>query len=77
MATLVKDRHKLIQHLQAKGFTLDQAEGFADAIGDLDVSDLATKEFVHAEVANLKSTIVMWFIGLEVATTALIVAVLR
>ena len=44
MATLVKDTHELINFLQSKGYTKEQAEGFVDAVKDFDLEKLATKE---------------------------------
>lgn len=76
MATLVTDRAKIIHHLQTKGYSQDQAEGFADALSELDTSELATRDFVHSENANLKASLVMWFVGVEIATTALIISVI-
>lgn len=72
MTTIVADTHKLIQTLQDKGYTKEQAEGFAHVLRDLDLSDLATK----ADLSRLENNIIKWLIGVLIAQTAVIVAVL-
>ena len=77
MATLVKDTHKLISFLQAKGYTKDQAEGFVNAVKDFDVADLATKADLKDLRLDLTKTMFAIVIGQIVAQTALIVAIVE
>ncbi|MCG8448034.1 MAG: CCDC90 family protein [Pirellulales bacterium] len=72
MATIVADTHKLIQDLRQKGYSKEQAEGFAQALQELNLSELATK----TDLARLENNIIKWLIGVLVAQTAVIVAVL-
>ncbi|KUO56050.1 MAG: hypothetical protein APF80_12485 [Alphaproteobacteria bacterium BRH_c36] len=76
MATLVRDTHKLIGFLQTKGYSKEQAEGFVDAIQEFDVSDLATKSDLRVEIAQLRSTLITWMVGLHLTTIGLVVALM-
>ncbi len=40
-------------------------------------NELATKEFVRAEIAEVKSDIIKWLIGLQIALGGFIVAILK
>ena len=42
-AGIVYDKHSVIQKLQKRGFSHDQAEGIAEILADPDASMLATK----------------------------------
>ena len=54
MATIIADTHKLIQNLQTKEFTKEQAEGVAHTLQELDLSELATK----TDLAQLENSII-------------------
>ena len=72
MATIVADTHNLIQNLQTKGFTKEQAEGVTHALLELDLSKLATK----TDLTRLENSIIRWLIAVMLAQTAVIVAML-
>ena len=44
LATLNLDTYKVVKLLQEKGYTKDQAEGFIDAVQDITLSGVATKQ---------------------------------
>ena len=44
MKTLIVDTHKVIEALQARGFSASQAEGITETLRELDLSDLTTKQ---------------------------------
>ena len=74
MATaIVYDKHAIIQKLQKRGFSHDQAEGIAEVLAESDVSQLATK--LDLEKALHRQT---WgLVGVIFAQGAFIIAVLQ
>ena len=74
MATaIVYDKHAVIQKLQKRGFSHDQAEGIAEVLAESDVSQLATK--LDLEKALHRQT---WgLVGVIFAQGAFIIAVLQ
>jgi hypothetical protein len=78
-ALVIPDTHKLISTLQKRGFTAQQAEGIADAIKEIQTVGIATKDDVQSlreEIRNLKVSLIMWMIGIQLAYGALILAIL-
>jgi hypothetical protein len=78
-ALVIPDTHKLIASLQKRGFTTQQAEGIADAIKEVQTIGIATKDDIQTirdEIRNLKISLIMWMIGIQLAYGALIVAVI-
>lgn len=49
----------------------------AEAAAQLEVSDLATKADLKAELAEFKSSVLIWMVSLFVGQTALLLTVLR
>lgn len=43
----ITDTHRLITHLTQKGFSAEQAEALVDAVQEIDLSDLATRQDVN------------------------------
>ena len=73
MQTLVIDTYKVITRLQQKGFTKDQAEALVSAAQEIDLSGLATKEYV-ADKINQQTWQLVFFMA---AQAALIVALIK
>ena len=72
-AAINYDKHAVIQKLQKRGFSHDQAEGIAEVLTDADVSQLVTK--LDLEQALHRQT---WgLIGVMFAQAAFIIAVLQ
>ena len=72
-ATSLYDKYSVIQKLQKRGFTHEQAEGIADVLTTSDVSQLVTK--LDLEQALHRQT---WgLIGVIFAQAAFIIAVLQ
>ena len=70
---IMYDKHSVIQKLQKRGFSHDQAEGIAEVLTDSDVTQLVTK--FDLERALHRQT---WgLIGVIFAQGAFIVAVLQ
>ena len=47
LATLNLDTHRIVKHLESKGFTEEQAEGFIEAIEEINLVGVATKEDIQ------------------------------
>jgi SOS response regulatory protein OraA/RecX len=73
MQTLVIDTYKIITRLQQKGFTKDQAEALVSAAQEINLSGLATKEYV-ADKINQQTWQLVFFMA---AQAALIVALIK
>jgi hypothetical protein len=72
-ANIVYDRYSVIQKLQKRGFTHDQAEAIAEVLTDSDVSHLVTK--LDLERALHRQT---WgLVGVIFAQAAFVIAVLQ
>ncbi len=57
------------------GVAKEQAEAIVNVISKTE-DNLITKADLDAALANLKSNLIMWIVGLEVATTALVVSLI-
>ena len=71
MSTLVKDTHDLINFLQKKGYSKEQAEGFVEAVKDFDTDKLATKDQLSLVITKIN-----FLMGLNVAVFAGIIVLL-
>src|ERR1700730_12406744 len=67
MQTLVIDTNKLITRLQQKGFTKDQAEALMAAAQEIDLSGIATKEYVGEKI-NQQTWQLVFFIPIPQVT---------
>ena len=76
-AAAIYDKYAVIQKLQRRGFTHDQAEGIAEALASVDLSELATKN----DLKDLELRLYKYFgailIAHGVGTAALVVALLE
>ena len=63
MATAI-DTLKTFNNLVNSGYTKEQAEGFVTA---LEKSELVTTSTLHTEIADLKSTLIMWMAGFHLS----------
>ncbi|MEO9894787.1 MAG: hypothetical protein ABJD13_02530 [Paracoccaceae bacterium] len=66
MNAITLDTYKTVQKLQAKGFTVEQAEGIVDALTE---SELVTKQDLKLSVSELK----VWVTFMLLAQAALVV----
>jgi hypothetical protein len=73
MQTLVIDTYKIITCLQQKGFTKDQAEALVSAAQEINLSGLATKEYVSEKINQQTWQLVLFM----AAQAALIVALIK
>jgi len=79
-ATAIFDKHAVIQKLQKRGFTHDQAEGIAEVLADPDASSVATKldlQILKTDFEKALHRQTWGLIGVMFAQGAFIVAVLQ
>lgn len=56
LATITLDTHRVVKHLLLKGYSEDQAEGFIDAIREINLAGVATKQDIDAHRAETKAS---------------------
>lgn len=77
MTTLTFDTLKFANKLKSAGVPAPQAEAEAMAIAEaFEASDLVTKTDLSIAVAEVKSDLIKWMVGLSMAQIGLIVAIL-
>ena len=76
-ATLIIDKYSVVQKLEKRGFSHAQAEGIAEALSAVDLSEVATK----TDLKELELRFYKYFGGILIAhglgTAALTVALLQ
>jgi hypothetical protein len=84
MKTITFDTYKVVNMLQTKGFTKDQAEALVEAAKEIDLSEIATKgdlkdlkNELHGEIRELQINLMKWITGMLLAQAGLIVALLQ
>ena len=77
MQTLIIDTNGVVKKLEQRGFSRAQAEGVAEALKELDTSQLVTKADLEIALANQTITIIKWMTGMLLAQGALIVTLLE
>ena len=82
--TIILDRYAFVEKLQTRGFSRDQAQGIAEAVSDIALSQLVTKGDLNATAADLrldmqrvKNELLKFSFAAMAAQTALIVALLE
>ena len=79
-AGIVYDKYSVIQRLQKRGFTHDQAEGIAEVLADPDASMLATKLDLQVLKTDFEKALhrQTWgLVGVIFAQAAFVIAVLQ
>ena len=67
----------MIQKLQKRGFSHDHAEGIAEALSSVDLSELATKADLKDALRALELRLYKFSFAATAAQTALIVALIE
>jgi len=75
--TIVIDKYGFIRLLEGKGFTHQQAEGLADAISGVALTQLASKTDLREATTDLKLYILKFMFSALAAQSALIVALIE
>ena len=76
MATITLDTHKIITLLHEKGFTKQQAEALVEAAQQIDISALATKEYV-AEKFTQQTWQLLFFMAAQAGLIVALIQMLR
>jgi hypothetical protein len=79
-ATIIYDKYAVIQKLQKRGFTHEQAQGISEVLAEPDASSLATKLDLQVLKTDFEKALhrQTWgLIGVIFAQSAFIVAVLQ
>lgn len=77
MSTAVFDTHAYIKRMKSVGFTEEQAEVQAETVADLINERLVTKADLDLRIAELKTELVKWMLGIAAGQVALLVTLLK
>lgn len=77
MSAAIFDTHAYIKKMKAVGFTEEQAEVQAETVADLINERLVTKADLDLRIAELKTELVKWMLGIAAGQIALLVALLK
>ncbi|KAF0202678.1 MAG: hypothetical protein FD173_1932 [Gallionellaceae bacterium] len=73
MSAAIFDTHAYIKRMRAVGFTEEQAEVQAETVADLISERLVTKADLDLRIAELKTELVKWMLGIAVGQVALLI----
>lgn len=79
-AMLHMDTYKVVQLLQSKGYTQDEAEGFIAAIQEITLSGVATKQDIadlKTEIADMKHDMLKFHVIHSIAVIGVMVALFQ
>lgn len=84
MTTIVFDTLKLSRKLKAGGFSPEQADTLAEALGETSNDELVTRDYldaklqeVNANIHEAKAEMIKWLAGLLIAQAALVAALVK
>ncbi len=77
MSSTVFDTLAYAKKLKAVGFTEEQAEVQANAVADLVNEKLVTKADLDLKIAELKTELVKWMLGIAGAQVAFLVTLIK
>jgi hypothetical protein len=77
MSVAIFDTHAYIKKMKAVGFTEEQAEVQAETVADLINERLVTKADLDLRIAELKTELVKWMMGIALGQVALLVTLLK
>lgn len=77
MSVAIFDTHAYIKKMKAVGFTEEQAEVQAETVADLINERLVTKADSDLRIAELKTELVKWMLGIALGQVALLVTLLK
>jgi len=77
MSAAIFDTHAYIKKMKAVGFTEEQAEVQAETVADLINERLVTKADLDLRIAELKTELVKWMLGIAAGQIALLVTLLK
>jgi hypothetical protein len=78
MTTLAIDTYKILQRLESKGYSRQQAEGFIDVLQDIDFDNFATKSDIkdlRAEMREMGLQLTIRLGGMIMGLGAVLIAI--
>jgi hypothetical protein len=76
-AGILYDKYTVIQKLQKRGFSHEQAGVVGEVLTEADLSSLATKADLELALAKQTMQLLTWMTGMLLAQAALVVAFLQ
>lgn len=77
MSVAIFDTHAHIKRMKAVGFTEEQAEVQAETVADLINERLVAKADLDLLIAELKTELVKWMLGIALGQVVLLVTLLK
>lgn len=73
MSAAIFDTHAYVKRMRAVGFTEEQAEVQAETVADLINERLVAKADLDLRIAELKTELVKWMLGIAAGQVALLI----
>lgn len=77
MSSAILDTHAYVKKLKAVGFTEEQAEVQAETMADLVNDRLVTKADLDLRIAELKTDLIKWMLGIAAGQITLLLALIK
>lgn len=77
MSAAILDTHAYVKKLKAVGFTEEQAEVQAETMAELVNERLVTKADLELKIAELKTDLIKWMLGIAAGQITLLLALIR
>ena len=84
MASILVDTHQLVLTLKTHGFSDEQASGVAEAVSEIDLEHVTTKqdlalmkEELHKEISIFKADLFKWLVPILLGQAALTAALVQ
>ena len=77
MSSAILDTQACVQKLKAVGFTEEQAEVQAETMADLVNDRLVTKADLDLRIAELKTDLIKWMLGIAAGQITLLLALIK
>ncbi|PIQ13620.1 MAG: DUF1640 domain-containing protein [Hydrogenophilales bacterium CG_4_10_14_3_um_filter_58_23] len=77
MSSAILDTHAYVKKLKADSFTEEQAEVQAETMADLVNDRLVTKADLDLRIAELKTDLIKWMLGIAAGQITLLLALIK
>ena len=77
MSSAILDTHAYVKKLKADSFTEEQAEVQAETMADLVNDRLVTKADLDLRIAELKTDLIKWMLGIAAGQITLLLALIN
>jgi len=79
MATITFDTFRAVKRLEENGYSSQQAQGFVEAVQEIDMSEFASRadiEVVRTDIKSSENRLIMWVVALNLTTVGLSLSLL-